>query len=301
MLKKPDRLVTGDKIGIIVPSSPVKEPFRSRGLEKLRELGYVPVEARNILADNGFVAKPAEDNLQDIQYFWDDPDIKAIWAARGGYGSNHLLPCLERLNIRSPKIFIGSSDVSYLLWYLMARFQPVVFYGPMAYASMAENRVNIGQMQAVLGGGYTEMKIPGKVLLSGKTRGILTGGCLSNLVSLTGTGYFPEIDRRILLLEDRNEKPYRIDRMFWQLSQADVFSRIRGLILGEFPGCFQNQQEKDRFLSQMKERLKGLNMPVVYDLPLGHGENIHTVPLGIPVEINTVAFEGIGFGQEALR
>lgn len=301
MLKKPEKLSPGNKIGVVVPSSPVKEPFRSRGLDRLRKLGYIPVEARNILADHGLVAKPAEDCIRDIQLFWNDREIRAIWAARGGYGSNYLLPFIKQLEIPEPKIFIGSSDVSYLLWHLMERFKMVVFYGPMAYASVAEDRFDYRQLQAVLGGGYSEMCIPGKVLCEGKSKGILTGGCLSNVVSLIGTGYLPDFERRILLLEDRDEKIYRLDRMFWQLSHSGILSRICGLILGEFPGCYRDQQEKDLILRRIKVLLKGMNIPVVYDLPLGHSENIHTIPLGITVEIDTTVFSGFMFSEQAVR
>jgi muramoyltetrapeptide carboxypeptidase len=300
MHQKPEKLSAGDKIGIVVPSSPVKEPFRSSGLDKVRELGYVPVEARDILARNGFVAKQPADNIRDIESFWSDSAIKGIWAARGGYGSNHLLPFLKQLEIPGPKILIGSSDLSYLLWYMMDRFKMVVFYGPMAYASLAENRVNSKQLQAVLRGSDSENRIQGRVLLAGKSGGILTGGCLSNFVSLVGTDFFPEIDQRILLLEDRDEKPHRLDRMFWQLSHSGVFSRIRGLILGEFPGCFRDREEKEQFLSRLKVFLSEVNIPVVYDLPLGHSENVHTVPLGITVEIDTGAFEGFWFEEKAV-
>jgi muramoyltetrapeptide carboxypeptidase len=286
MLKKPERLKKGDKIGIFVPSSPVRDSFRQDGLDRLRRMGYVPVEVPNILGRREFLAKPVDENLEDIQILLNRSDIKALWAARGGYGSNHLLPGLDRLRINKPKIVLGSSDVSYLLWYLLDHFKMVVFYGPMAYSALAEDRVNLDQLESVLNGRAEGMTIEGLTLIPGRTRGLLTGGCLSNMVSLIGTRFFPNIRRRILLLEDRGEKPYRLDRMFWQLGQLGIFRKISGLVMGQFPECFRDKREKHRFFSRITEYLPDTGVPVVVDLPLGHGERLFTVPLGVEMEMD---------------
>jgi len=285
MLKKPEKLEKGDKIGIFVPSSPVRDSFRQAGLRCLRKMDYEPVEVENILNRREFLAKSVDENLHDIQILMNRGDIKALWAARGGYGSNYLLPRLKQLTIKKPKIVIGSSDVSYLLWYLLDHFHMVVFYGPMAYSSLAEGRADLDQLESVLNGSSVGKKIEGSTLMKGRARGILTGGCLSNMVSLIGTRFFPEIDQRILLLEDRGEKPYRLDRMFWQLSQLGIFSKISGLVLGEFPECFRDNREKQHFFSRIGEYLQDVDVPVMVELPLGHSNRVHTVPLGVEVEI----------------
>ena len=293
MFQKPNRLKKGDRVGIFIPASPVKKSFRQKGLKQLKELGYSPVEVTDILARNGYLAKSPGENFNDIQLFFNRSDIAALWAARGGYGCNHLLPLLKKLAIPVPKIVIGSSDLSVLLWYLMDRFRMVVFYGPMVYSALAENRANTRQLPAVLEGLKEEMRIRGKGLVSGRSRGILTGGCLSNLVSLIGTPFFPDLSDRILLLEDTGERPYRLDRMFWQLYQNGVFQNIRGLVLGQFPRCFRGRAEKIHFFSRVKEYLNGLPVPVIYDLPLGHSPDIHTVPLGIEAAIDSTERGGL--------
>jgi muramoyltetrapeptide carboxypeptidase len=290
---KPGKLSTGDKVGIFLPSSPVKDSFRQKGLAKIREMGYVPVEVREILSRHDFLAKEPAHGFSDIREFLQDKNIKALWAARGGYGSNHLLPFLCDLKIARPRIIIGSSDVSYLLWYLLDRFHMVVFYGPMVYSSLAEDRANIMNLVSVLTGDYQRLEIAGQVLKPGKVKGIVTGGCLSNFVSLIGTSYLPEVRHRVLLLEDTGERPFRLDRMFWQIFQADIFSSIKGLLLGRFPGCFKNPKEKENFLRRVQDYVKDTRIPVIYDLPFGHGEDIHTLPLGINIEIDTGNFPGI--------
>ncbi|MCX6583057.1 MAG: LD-carboxypeptidase [Candidatus Aminicenantes bacterium] len=298
---KPVELRKGDKVGIIVPASPVKEPYRTRGLEKIKEMGYVPVEVEGILSKNDFLAKPTEESFADLRRFFFDKEIKALWAARGGYGSNHLLPLLDKLIIEDPKIVIGASDISYLLWYLLDRFQMVVFYGPMAYSSLPEDRFDADNFQEVLSGNYAEIKIPGQALVPGSAKAIITGGCLSNFVSLMGTPYLPIVRDRILLLEDVSERPYRLDRMFWQIAQAGLFSKIKGLVLGEFRHCFKNDEEKENFQQRIRYYLKEYRIPVLYGLPFGHAENIHTLPLGIEVEIDTSYFQGLVIKEKGVR
>ncbi len=264
-------------------------------------MGYLPVEADHILSKNDFLAKKPGDSFEDIQRFFNDKEIKALWAARGGYGSNLLFPLLPGLTIPEPKIVIGASDISYLLWYLLDHFQMVVFYGPMAYSSLPDNRMSITNFQQILSGDYEEMRIAGNLLVPGSAKGIVTGGCLSNFVSLIGTGYLPIVEQRVLLLEDVGERPYRLDRMFWQVANAGIFSKIKGLVLGEFPNCFKDHEEKESFLQRVHYYLKEYNIPVIYDLPFGHSRNIHTLPLGIEVEIDTSFFQGLVIKEKGVK
>ncbi len=286
----PPALKEGDKVAIFLSSSPVKEPYRENGVRQLEKLGFVPVEVNNPLGKvptADFLARSPEQSFADIQRFFSDPEIKALWAGRGGYGANLLLPFLDRLDMPLPKIVIGSSDVSYLLWNLMERFKMVVYYGPMVYASLAEDRFDAANLKQVLCDPAAKFALTGETLISGNTRGMLTGGCLSNLASLLGTPYFPPVENRILLLEDVGERPFRLDRMLWQLAVAGVFSKIKGLLLGQFPRCFSHEGEKETFLGRVQYYLKDTTIPVLYDLPLGHADTIYTIPLGQEYEINT--------------
>jgi muramoyltetrapeptide carboxypeptidase len=293
---KPPSLREGDQVGIFIPSSPVKEPFRGKGLKRLEALGYVPVEVEDVLgrvSPGDFLSRMPEESFQQISHFFKAQEIGALWAGRGGYGSNHLLPLLKNLEVSHPKVVIGSSDVSYLLWYLLDRLNLVVFYGPMVYSALAEGRFDEVNLKRILHGDYHHMKIPGKVMLPGKTRGTLTGGCLSNLVSLIGTSYLPRVEQCLLLLEDTGERPYRLDRMFWQLINAGVLSRIKGLVLGEFPHCYKDEAERVNLWQRIRGYLKEYQIPVIYDLPVGHGEKIRTLPLGMIAEIDTDNFPGL--------
>lgn len=290
MPTKVNPLRSGDRIGVFLPSSPVKEPYRTDGLNQLEHLGFVPVEVENPLsrvADSEFLSRTPQQSVADFQGFLLDPDIRALIAGRGGYGANLMLTVLDRLVISEPKMIMGASDVSYLLWYIMDKFDIQVFYGPMVYSTLAEKRFNQENLVRVLSGHCKGMVIDGERLLEGTAKGILTGGCLSNFVSLLATPYLPSIKDRILLLEDIGERPYRLDRMFWQLTQSGIFSQIKGLVLGQFPGCFKNSKEKEDFFNRVCYYLEPYHIPVLSGLPVGHGENIHAVPLGVEVVMDS--------------
>jgi muramoyltetrapeptide carboxypeptidase len=289
MLIRPDPLLPGARIGVFLPSSPAREPYRSQGLQSLRAMGFTPVEVDGVLSGNGLFARPAEQTLRDLQQFFADREINALWAGRGGYGSNYLLPLLAKLVIRTPKLIIASSDVSYLLWHLLEQRQMAVFYGPMVYAGMASGAFDREQILKAITPNQEPLRFAGNVLCPGRAGGILSGGCLSNFVSLLGTPHLPTLKNRILLLEDVNERPYRLDRMLWQCEQAGVFRRIRGLLLGEFPNCFNDDQEKKLFYGRWREKLGRLGIPVLYDMPFGHAGATQVLPLGVNAEIDTEA------------
>ncbi len=290
MNRRPDPLLPGDDVGIFLPSSPAREPYRSQGLGALREMGFRPREVLDPLAGNDMFSRSPRQSLEELQGFFAGTGIKALWAGRGGYGANYLLPLLPQLEIGAPKVVIASSDVSYLLWYLLERRRMVVFYGPMVYGALAAGAFDRRQALAALSAGTPRLHFRGQVLCPGGAAGTLTGGCLSNLVSLLGTRHLPEMKGRILLLEDVNERPYRLDRMLWQCEQAGVFRRIRGLLLGEFPGCFKNDGEKTAFYGRWRERLSISGIPVLYDLPFGHAASAQVLPLGVNAEIDSGSF-----------
>lgn len=293
MLRKPEPLKINDQVGIFLPSSPIKEPFRAQGLQALREIGFQPREVASPLSGHDFFARQTGQSLVDLQDFFLDPEIKALWAGRGGYGSNYLLPLLAGLEIQTPKIVIASSDASYLLWYLLEHREMAVFYGPMVYGGLAAGCCNREQILAVLTGADSPIMIPGEILCQGRAGGIISGGCLSNFASLLGTPHLPAVKGRILLLEDVNERPFRLDRLLWQCEQAGIFSQINALLLGEFPGCFKDENEKDIFYRRWQDKLAGRHIPVLFNMPVGHAAVAQVLPLGIEGEIDTAAYAGL--------
>ena len=300
-MNKPERIKYGDKVGIFLPASSIKKEFRERGLSELREMGLLPVEASNMFSNENYYAKNVKETFKDLIGFLNDDDIRLIWAARGGYGSNYLLEYMRNKKIDfNPKIIMGSSDVSYLLWHFLDNYNMVVFYSPMIYSSVAEKKYNKTQLMNVITGEYDEMMIEGDVLKKGKVSGMVTGGCLSNFVSLIGTDYLPIIEDKILFLEDVGEKGYRLDRMFWQIENVGIFNRIKGLILGRFVNCFKSKEDEILFYENLKKRLEKYDFPVIFNLPIGHGDNLHVLPLGIKINIDTDNYKGIKFSEKGV-
>ncbi|MEN8154992.1 MAG: LD-carboxypeptidase, partial [Acidobacteriota bacterium] len=170
MYKKPEKLKKGDRIGIFLPSSPIKNEFREKGINEIREMGYIPVEVEDVFAGNGYSAKEPEETIKDLRSFFSEKDIKALWAARGGYSANHLLRYMNEIGEVSPKILIGSSDVSYLLWYFHDRKDMVVFYGPMAFSSIAKQSYDRKNLNMILSGNYENIEIPGIILKPGSVK-----------------------------------------------------------------------------------------------------------------------------------
>jgi len=300
ILVKPGKLVKGDKVGIFLPSSPIKQEYRLKGLDEIKDMGFIPVEVDNISADSGYTGKSEDEIIGDLKELMRDESINALWAARGGYGSNLIMNKIDFITEMKPRIIIGSSDVSFLLWRIMSLMNIPVFYGPMAYSSISEQMYDRENLINVLSGNYTELKIGGKVLIEGKTENIVTGGCLSNLASLCGTRFFPETKDRIVLLEDINERPFRLDRMMWQLSESGFFSGIKGILFGEFPGCFNDKKEKSMFYSSIKKYFEQFDYPVLYDMPFGHSSFTKTLPLGIRIRIDTSEYDGIGISEKGV-
>ena len=227
-------------------------------------------------------------------------DVRAIVCARGGYGANYLLHSLNLESIKShPKIFVGYSDITTLLTYVLDATGLVTFHGPMVTKDFAHaDGVDLGSLEAALTG-TSEWSLNvgpetgAKPLLAGFAEGILYGGCLSMLVASLGTPYEIHTAGTILFLEDAAEKPYQIDRMLMQLKLAGKFAAVRGIVFGEMLDCSQNKHQ-DYTLEEVALRVVGdLGVPVAYGLRSGHvsRRNI-TLPFGVRAALNLDKKEG---------
>jgi muramoyltetrapeptide carboxypeptidase len=231
------------------------------------------------------------------------PDVKAIVCARGGYGSNYLLPLLDAAKIRAhAKIFLGYSDNTFLLTSLLDRAGIVTFHGPMlAKDFQTPERIELTSWRAVLGGVEKwslefEAGTRVKPLAPGAAEGQLYGGCLSMLAASLGTAYQIETRGRILFIEDVSTKPYQVDRMLMQLRLAGTLEGVRGFIFGEMLDCVQPGEEDCRLEEVILRVIGDLGAPIAYGLPSGHVSRPNiTLPFGIKVRLtvggSTVALE----------
>jgi muramoyltetrapeptide carboxypeptidase len=298
---KPKKLKRGDVIGIAAPSSPlVSEDALSRGIRYLEQLGYRIEVGSNIFKKRGYLAGTDRERVADLHSLFANTDVKAIFLARGGYGSGRLLSLLNyELIRRNPKIIVGYSDFTALSLAIFSQTGLVTFTGPMVASDMADglNRNAEEQLWQTLTS--TEipqpLKVPAKHRIkinSGKSRGRLLGGNLSLIISLLGTPYFPNVNDSIWLFEDIDEQPYRIDRMLTQLRHAGVFQKTRGVVLGKFVDCTPPPSKPSLPLREVFNTLfAGLSFPVLGHLHYGHVKHLLTLPMGIRIRLDTTKGE----------
>ena len=219
---KPRALRAGDKVGIVAPASNLKREMLDAGCDGLRRAGYEPFYFDSILDRDLYFAGSIARRKQELEEMFVRDDIRAIVCARGGYGSNYLLPALDLKKIVAhPKIFVGYSDLTSLLTRFTDATNLVTFHGPMVAKDFAlSDGVDLPAWQNATGGG-TEWTIGNetgaKPLVAGEAEGTLYGGCLSILVAALGTPFDIETAGTILFLEDIAAKPFQVDRMLMQL------------------------------------------------------------------------------------
>ncbi len=297
---KPPALQPSDRIGIIAPASNIKREALEAGCEALHKLGYHLFYSDAILEKDLYFAGSAERRARELNEMFMRDDIRAIICARGGYGANYLLESLNLDTIKAhPKIFVGYSDITTLLTYILDTTGLVTFHGPMVAKDFAHaDGVDLNSWQAALAGAADwELSLAAesgaKPLLAGSAEGILYGGCLSMLTASLGTPYEIHTADTILFIEDIAAKPYQIDRMLMQLKLAGKFTGVRGIIFGEMLDCVQTK-DQDYTLEQVVLRVVGdLGVPVAYGLRSGHvsRRNI-TLPFGVRAALDVGKIEG---------
>lgn len=294
---KPKKLKKGDLIGIINPASPVTDPVRiNRSVEYFEKLGYRVETGKNLGKQKGYLAGSDEERLEDLHSMFENSEIKAIFCARGGYGSGRILNKINYKLIRqNPKIFVGYSDITALHLAFYSQAGLVTFSGPMPavdfYDSVSPFTEENFWRQVTSDKPMGRILNPGKeefiFLSQGKNEGKIIGGNLSVLISILGSEYFPDFNDSVLLLEDLNEPPYKIDRMLNQLKLAGVLNRTKGILLGSFKNCVEEDPAKPSF--QLHEVLgnyfRDLKKPVVYNLKHGHLKDNITIPFGLTCKI----------------
>ncbi len=287
-LRKPPALRAGGQLALVAPASGFDMAEFESGVAELRALGFVPRWDDRLFARDRYVAGAAALRAAAIDEAWHDPDIAGLIGVRGGYGSVQVLPYLEpgRLASRST-IFVGYSDLTSILTFLVCRCGTVAFHGPTvagrigggADAYDRESFLQVLTRPTPAG----EMHAPDlESIRSGEATGRLLGGTLTQLAAAAGTPYaLAPWDDTILLLEDVAERPYRLDRMLQQLRLSGALARVRGIVLGTFPRCDEASGGVTA-RGALADILADVPGPVVFGFPTGHVDGpARTVPLGV--------------------
>ncbi len=288
---KPPALCRGDTIGIVAPASDIKADLLSAGCAELEAMGFQVRYRDDIYSRHRYTAGGVERRRDEFLEMLRAPDVRAIFAARGGYGSGHLLGAIDPAELRDrPKIFCGASDLTMLLA-LYARAGVAAFHSPMVATSLRKG--DQGYDRALLtdmlvGGEAVRFPLDGCVVLrQGEAEGILTGGCLSLVVSTLGTRWELDTADRILIIEDVDVKPFQIDRMLKHLAQAGKMDDLRGIVFGEMVGCTQHPEQGYRIEDVILDALADYDIPVLFGFPTGHSSRPHAiVPFGVRARLS---------------
>jgi muramoyltetrapeptide carboxypeptidase len=300
-LVKPRAFRPGNTVGIVAPASNMKQADLDAGCAALRRAGFIPFYFDSILEQDLYFAGSVERRARELEEMFVRDDVRAIVCARGGYGSNYLLPELDLEKIKArPKIFVGYSDITTLLTYFTDVAGLVTFHGPMVAKDWShENGVDMPAWQAAVSS-TAPWDVPvgdgASGLVDGEAEGVLYGGCLSILIASLSTPYEIKTTDTILFLEDIAAKPFQIDRMLMQLKLAGYLDEVRGIVFGEMLDCIQTANQ-GYTLQQVVTRIVGdLGVPVAFGVKSGHVTSGNlTLPFGVRAKLT------VRSGQVALK
>lgn len=299
---KPPRLKSGDKLALIAPGSYISENELQDSIKNLKELGFEVTYSEKILLQSGYFAGTDEDRAKDLLEKFSDTSIKGIVCARGGYGCARILPMLDYGVIRvNPKVLIGYSDITALLYGFYQKAGLISFHGPVGTSTF--NDYSVDNFKKVLinperettfsnsKSGDDENVYGVTTIVKGRGKGRLAGGNLSIMVSLVGTEFDVDYSNKIIFIEEVGEEPYRVDRMLTQLIQAGKFENAAGVMMGIFRKCEVKEEsaltsKSYTLMEVLQDRLGNLKIPVVYGMSFGHVKDKFTIPFGALAELD---------------
>lgn len=291
-LTSPPRLRRGDTVAVVAPSGPLPAERLDAGVAHLREWGLDVQVMPHVLdthPDHDYLAGSDAARAADFQEAWLDPDVRAVVAARGGYGALRMVDLVDwdALAATDPKLLVGYSDCTVLHQAVAARLGLVSLYGPMSGAdSFLRSEPAREHLRRTLFEPEVAQKITGPTahtLVGGTARGVTTGGCLSILAGSVRSGIGPpSAAGGIVLLEDVDERAYRIDSYLTHLLRAGWFDGALGVVLGSWQHC-------DPAEPVVQDLLGPLGIPILGELGFGHGPHPLTVPLGAAVHLDADA------------
>ena len=277
----------GSRVHVIAPSGLVDPVRFDRGAAVLRAWGYDLVYDESVvLATGRYTAGTLPERTAAVNAAVRDPEATIVWAARGGYGATRVLEGLELAPLEEhPKWLVGFSDVTALhaAW---QRAGWATLHGPVVSNLHRLTEPARDQLLAWLAGAKSG-RLEGRLLAGrGPAEGPLLGGNLSLLASLVGTPYLPRFEGAIVLFEDLNEEPYRLDRYLTQLRQSGALDGVRGFVLGQWTRCGESPGDA---LATLLERLGDLDVPILGHVAVGHERTSWPAPLGARARIEGAA------------
>lgn len=286
---RPPPLSPGDIVRVVAPGSPFDAAAFEAGLAVLSDrLGLRPRLREDIRARAGYLAGDDARRLEEWREAVADPEARAIFCARGGYGAMRLLRAIDPAPLLDrPRLLVGFSDVT-ALHALLNRAGLATVHGPVVTQLGRAPEEAVAHLEALLHGlaprpGAWETPAPGAGLTGtatitpGRASGPLLGGSLTLLAHLCGTPFLPPLDGAILALEDVGERPYRLDRYLTQLSLAGALDGLAGVAVGQLTGCDGGDGSA---AEAVRGLVRALGIPAVEGFPFGHEDRNLALPLG---------------------
>lgn len=278
----PSSLSSGSKIALAAPARKVAEDDIAFAVEYIRQRGFVPIyDERLFLSYNQFAGND-EQRASVLQHYLDADDIDAIMCVRGGYGTVRIIDRLDFDKfMQKPKWIVGYSDVTVL----HAKMQSLgieSLHATMPINFQDNSKQALDTLFDALCGKEIKYDLPQQTLdILSKMKGEVVGGNISVLYSLLGSDIFPDVEGKVLFLEDLDEYLYHIDRMMMAFLRAGIFDKIGGLIIGGLTKMHDNAilfgMTAEEIIS---EKIKDKNIPTVFNFPAGHVSDNRAIILG---------------------
>lgn len=293
----PPVLKAGDVIGITAPAGYITTEEIRSAVQKMESWGYKIKIGETINKRDFTFGGTDEERAKDLQQMLDDPKIKAIMCARGGYGVVRIIDKLNWEKFKAkPKWIIGFSDATVFHSHLNKNFGIASIHSKMCNSfpddwSLAEpiQIETIESIQLALSGKKMKYSVtPNPKNKLGRAEGILIGGNLKMLETLAGTRSDINTAAKILFVEDTGEYMYNVDRMFWNLKRTGKLSQLKGLIIGGFK--IKVDEDSDDFGRTLQdvvlEKVKNYRYPVCFDFPVGHQKNNYALKCGVKHQLS---------------
>lgn len=285
MMIQPDPLITGDSVAVTAVASVVSDEVIEPGIAVLEHWGLIVHRGKHLYDRFGSFAGIDADRLHDLQQALDNPAIKAVFIARGGYGTSRVMDQLDLTVLKKhPKWVVGFSDVTALHAYLFSHGF-IGVHGPMpGYYAKDESKQSTEFLRRMLFGEWPSLHAPEHLLNRlGIASGRIVGGNLAIVSHLMGTSDEVDTKGNILLLEDIGEYCYVIDRMMVQLKRAGKLQDLAGLIVGHFTKIKDTDPPFGKSVQEIiREHVEEFDFPLAFNFSIGHDDINFSVPIGYP-------------------
>lgn len=291
-IRKPRALKPGDLVRIVTPASPLTQERIQTGLDFLTEEGYRFDYGPHIFERSGYLAGDDAQRAADLMAAFDDPEVAMVYCSRGGYGCARLFPFLDLDRMAaSGKLFAGFSDITTLHLALNNRGLPTLHAPmPLTLGTPREEWVYTSLRQALKGDLSTPDGTPnGETIVGGQAEGEVTGGCLCLLCDSIGTPESLETEGRILIIEDVDENPHRVDAMLTHLLNSGLAQKCAGIVIGEMTRSDERIDEGIGGIPWREivaDRLGSLGIPMIVGYSFGHMPNMLTLGLGVRARLD---------------